>query len=257
MKFGESAGSAGSPWRNMVLALLAATCLGLASAGACAQASKRNQPTSKAAAPDVTGLVSRVVDGDTLVLTPGEGGAPVTVRIEGIDAPESCQPGGREATDALKELVRGKTLTLRSVARDEHARTVGKLFDGTLDVGDRLVRDGHAWSMRFRNDKGPYMASERMARALNRGLHVGGAAVLPREFRRSHGPCTDPSPPTPATAPAPSQSLAAAAQRCDGRTQCSQMTSCAEARWFLANCPGVKMDGNRDGVPCERQWCSR
>ncbi|VTU12856.1 Excalibur calcium-binding domain protein [Variovorax sp. SRS16] len=43
--------------------------------------------------------------------------------------------------------------------------------------------------------------------------------------------------------------------RCDGRTYCSQMTSCEEATYFLKNCPGVKMDGNGDGVPCEKQWC--
>lgn len=44
--------------------------------------------------------------------------------------------------------------------------------------------------------------------------------------------------------------------RCDGRTYCSQMTSCAEATYFLRNCPGVKMDGDHDGVPCEEQWCT-
>lgn len=43
--------------------------------------------------------------------------------------------------------------------------------------------------------------------------------------------------------------------RCDGRTHCSQMTSCAEATYFLRNCPNTKMDGNNDGIPCERQWC--
>ena len=43
--------------------------------------------------------------------------------------------------------------------------------------------------------------------------------------------------------------------RCDGRTHCSQMTSCAEANYFLKNCPSVKMDGNNDGIPCEKQWC--
>jgi hypothetical protein len=43
--------------------------------------------------------------------------------------------------------------------------------------------------------------------------------------------------------------------QCDGRVYCSQMTSCEEAEFFLANCPGVKMDGGGDGVPCERQWC--
>ena len=43
--------------------------------------------------------------------------------------------------------------------------------------------------------------------------------------------------------------------RCDGRTHCSEMRSCEEAVFFLSNCPGTKMDGNNDGVPCESQWC--
>lgn len=43
--------------------------------------------------------------------------------------------------------------------------------------------------------------------------------------------------------------------KCDGRTHCSQMTSCEEATFFLKNCPDVKMDGNNDGIPCEKQWC--
>lgn len=42
---------------------------------------------------------------------------------------------------------------------------------------------------------------------------------------------------------------------CDGRTRCSQMTSCDEATYFLKHCPGVRMDGDRDGIPCEDQWC--
>ena len=43
--------------------------------------------------------------------------------------------------------------------------------------------------------------------------------------------------------------------KCDGRTRCSQMTSCEEAKFFLKNCPGVEMDGDFDGIPCEKQWC--
>jgi hypothetical protein len=43
--------------------------------------------------------------------------------------------------------------------------------------------------------------------------------------------------------------------RCDGREHCSQMRSCAEAEFFLENCPGVKMDGDHDGRPCERGLC--
>ena len=48
-----------------------------------------------------------------------------------------------------------------------------------------------------------------------------------------------------------------AAFTCDGRKYCSQMSSCAEAKYFLANCAGVKMDGDGNGIPCEKQWCTR
>jgi hypothetical protein len=65
-----------------------------------------------------------------------------------------------------------------------------------------------------------------------------------------------PGPGTPANA-SPRPLPAATTFSCDGRTHCSQMTSCAEATFFLKNCPGAQMDGNRDGVPCEQQWCTR
>ena len=101
-----------------------------------------------------------------------------------------------------------------------------------------------------------------MALALKRGLHAAGGALQPREFRKRHGPCEGAAPKAVGTAPAPAPGpiVTVAAQgkvtyRCDDRKYCSQMASCAEATWFLNNCPGVKMDGNRDGVPCEVQWC--
>jgi hypothetical protein len=43
--------------------------------------------------------------------------------------------------------------------------------------------------------------------------------------------------------------------RCDGRTYCSQMSSCEEATFFINHCPETKMDGDMDGIPCESQWC--
>ncbi|MDP5143776.1 excalibur calcium-binding domain-containing protein [Rheinheimera baltica] len=42
--------------------------------------------------------------------------------------------------------------------------------------------------------------------------------------------------------------------RCDGRQHCSEMNSYEEAVFFLRNCPDTKMDGDGDGVPCERQF---
>lgn len=42
--------------------------------------------------------------------------------------------------------------------------------------------------------------------------------------------------------------------RCDGRTHCSQMSSYEEAVFFIRNCPNTQMDGDHDGIPCERQF---
>ncbi len=70
-------------------------------------------------------------------------------------------------------------------------------------------------------------------------------------------------PPAPAasksliSAPAPAADPPASSTfQCDGRQHCSQMTSCTEAKLFLKNCPGMKMDGDRDGIPCEDQLCN-
>jgi len=43
---------------------------------------------------------------------------------------------------------------------------------------------------------------------------------------------------------------------CRGKTYCSEMSSCEEAKFYQNNCQGTKMDGDGDGIPCESQWCS-
>jgi cold shock CspA family protein len=43
--------------------------------------------------------------------------------------------------------------------------------------------------------------------------------------------------------------------QCQGKRYCSQMTSCEEATFYLKNCPGVEIDGDGDGIPCESQFC--
>jgi len=43
--------------------------------------------------------------------------------------------------------------------------------------------------------------------------------------------------------------------KCEGKQHCGQMISCDEAKFYLRNCPNVKIDGDSDGIPCERQWC--
>lgn len=66
----------------------------------------------------------------------------------------------------------------------------------------------------------------------------------------SQTPSTSASPP-PAASNVPPKFV------CDGRTHCSQMRSCEEATFFLKSCPGTKMDGDGNGIPCEKQWCGK
>ena len=57
--------------------------------------------------------------------------------------------------------------------------------------------------------------------------------------------------PEAAQAPLANEAASGATFQCDGRQYCSQMTSRAEAEFFVRNCPDTKMDGDRDGEPCE------
>jgi len=44
--------------------------------------------------------------------------------------------------------------------------------------------------------------------------------------------------------------------QCKKKIYCSQMKSCKEAKYYLKLCSKyAKMDGDRDGIPCEKQWC--
>jgi hypothetical protein len=40
------------------------------------------------------------------------------------------------------------------------------------------------------------------------------------------------------------------------KRSCSHMTSCEEAFFHQERCGVSEMDGDRDGIPCERQWCN-
>lgn len=160
-------------------ALLALSMLGLAGPALAA----------RKAAPVVAqeGLVTQVLDAATVVFTP-TGGSAMTVRVRDIDPPEPCQPWGAEAKAGLSALVLNKPATLRAGPADSKGRTLGVLVVDGASVGTRMVEEGHAWSVRYRNDAGPLVKQERMAKALGRGLHATAGAVSPREWRR-RGPC--------------------------------------------------------------------
>jgi micrococcal nuclease len=134
--------------------------------------------------------VSWVMDGDTVLLVREGQQEPVKLRIDGIDAPETCQPGGIEARDAMIRLALRKPVQVADHGQDSYGRHVGRLSIDGVDLGAEMVRSGMAWAYRFRTGKGPYANLQRQAQQQKMGLFAAPeAAMTPPVFRKFHGNC--------------------------------------------------------------------
>lgn len=147
------------------------------------------EPSSDGLLEVYEGRVSRVSDGDTLWVKPLAGGRYRKLRLDGLDAPEICQPGGPAAREALVGQVLAQVVQVRVRAYDDYGRAVARVVLGGTDVGAELVREGHAWSSRWRGRVTAYGEEEALARAQRRGVFQMPEAEEPRAFRRRHGPC--------------------------------------------------------------------
>ena len=138
-----------------------------------------------------SGVVTYVVDGDTVHVRPLQGGKPVSVRVDGIDAPEICQTGGDTAREVLKQRLVGRQVVIDGRSRDDYGRLLARILSDGEDVGARMVKDGHAWSYRSRGRAGPYAAQQRLAESAQRGIfaETNAPALYPAAFRRQHGSC--------------------------------------------------------------------
>lgn len=137
-----------------------------------------------------SGWVSWVMDGDTLLVVLDGESEPVRVRIRDIDAPESCQPGGEAAREAMVVLALRQRVEVDRAAEDVYGRQVARVMRGELDLGAEMVRSGMAWAYRFKTGKGPYARWQRQAQQERRGLFAAReTAMSPPVFRQFHGSC--------------------------------------------------------------------
>lgn len=135
------------------------------------------------------GVVSHVTDGDTIWVRPADGGAPLHVRLQGIDAPELCQAFGPQARDALTMRLLHQRVQLSLRARDIYDRSVARVSLRGQDVAAWLVSGGYAWTSGYARRSGPYAPQQAQARLERRGLWASHA-LEPRLFRRLHGHCS-------------------------------------------------------------------
>jgi micrococcal nuclease len=76
------------------------------------------------------------IDGDTLRC------GRERVRIQGIDAPELSEPGGKQARQRLQQRLKAGEIVIERRGRDKHGRTLGRLFVNgqritQIDVGPK------------------------------------------------------------------------------------------------------------------------
>lgn len=203
------------------------------------------------AQPSLTGEVVGISDGDTLtLLTPAK--EQKRIRLAEIDTPESKQPYGTRSRQALSALVFRQQVRVEVVEIDRYGRTVGRVYrvsDG-LDVNAELVRLGAAWVYRQYNRDKSLLALEREAQAAKRGLWSLPEAerMPPWEWRRAERQQRAARRST----AAPTTQPVASGFSCGTKRTCGEMSSCAEARFYLNSCGLKRLDRDGDGVPCEK-----
>lgn len=252
--------------KRLKRALAASLCvMSLAAVTGCEQATSFvSQAGGGARAESAVSFQARVVgvtDGDSITVL-DEQNQQHRVRLAEIDAPERGQPWGDRSRQALSALVYGKTVSVQQTDTDRYGRVVARIFADGQDVNRTMVEQGAAWAYRRYLTDETLIATEARARRQRVGLWSMSDAqtVAPWEWRQGvREGQGDTSAPAAAARPqslfaSGSRSAATAADNqfsCSGKRYCREMSSCAEANFYLRQCGVSSLDGDGDGRPCE------
>jgi endonuclease YncB( thermonuclease family) len=192
-----------------------------------------------------TARVTAVTDGDTFDAQRSAGGS-VTVRLFGVDAPESGQPYGTKATRTARRLVKGERVRITVEDRGPYGRTIGRVEVGGAGLALLLTQRGLAWHYdRYAPGRTDLARAERRARNADRGLWSRPNPVPPWDWRdgerASNTDAADKSAGLPYDPDGPDR-------------DCSDFeTQKTAQRFYEAAGPGDphRLDGDDDGVACE------
>jgi endonuclease YncB( thermonuclease family) len=128
-----------------------------------------------------TGKVTDVSDGDTIVI--GSGGQVRVVQLAGIDAPELTQEYGTDARDFIKEMARGKRVTVEVLETKSKTSLVARVSVDGKDLAAALVESGLAWSES--SSSTDLKTAQEKARSDKQGLWASTNPTPPWDFRKN------------------------------------------------------------------------
>lgn len=79
-------------------------------------------------------MVTHVIDGDTFKTAERK----EAIRLESVSAPEHGQPGAKETTKGLANLVLGQKVEIKVVAQDSYGRAVARVKVGRRSVNNHM-----------------------------------------------------------------------------------------------------------------------
>jgi endonuclease YncB( thermonuclease family) len=183
------------------------------------------------------GQVVGIADGDTLTLLVDR--TQIKVRLTEIDTPERGQDWGSRARQALADKVFRKDVRVQSSGYDRYGRLLGRIWLGTRDINREMVSEGHAWAYRRYLTDRTFLDDESAAKEQGIGLWSVSGSVSPWNWRRGDQSAGY-------VVAEDSQGFS-----CGSKRVCGDMSSCAEARFYLRSCGLARLDGDGDGIPCE------
>lgn len=130
-----------------------------------------------------TGKVTKVIDGDTLLVDRRRGGEE-KIRMASIDAPESSQQHGQESKAYLEKLVGGKEVQVQNLGTDRYGRIVGTIKLGRTNINKKLVADGSAWFYVGYENGNDYSVEQFKATKDKVGLWRSNGNIPPWLYRR-------------------------------------------------------------------------
>lgn len=136
----------------------------------------------------LTGVVTRVADGDTFTLQTRNGDR-YKVRCQAVDAPELAQEFGEESRSVYNKLVCRKTVRVEVDKTDKYGRIVGRIWcedsaTGTwFDVEEVMLKRGMVWHYSRYNDEEKLIRAQAEAQRNRVGVWAQRNPQKPEEWR--------------------------------------------------------------------------